>query len=446
MITVMAAVIIFRDALQPDPPVTADLSDGITQIEFLQVGLGSLKYSSDNSFQAMLRKQLPGNLSRKLGPEITVTTNGLVAANGQPELLMLFRLTPRGGTAKLPKDVERCIGRTEFLESTGYVFSELNSGYSSYSNGLISIGRSMFPGRDPTLHFRIFEKDTDRLLFDHSVPNPAYESSYPVWKPEPLPASKTDGPITVDVQSLEPDEQRRLVTAHLTTSTSDPARERRHHSYRYEDSTGNLGASLSPFEPAWKLLVEVRRAEDAVFSSEEVWDLGPMPLPQAETFQELKLERLIGDLPFYARYLSSAGAIREEAGTTTIHPPSYPGIASFNISRRTSFENRQTREYTDFDSGLPFFLIQLPDLSGDAGLIRFVHDQDGRRLDWPGSSTYGYGGVSLTAVQFTPHADTKTVHLKLIVNRSKRFEFLVSPPDSMRENVRHQQVREQTQK
>lgn len=62
----------------------------------------------------------------------------------------------------------------------------------------------LFPRRARTLRFRVYAPDSrsQARYTEFAVPNPVIRS-YPTWKPEALPATRTNGPLTVSLVRLE---------------------------------------------------------------------------------------------------------------------------------------------------------------------------------------------------------------------------------------------------
>jgi len=439
---IVAAIGILVRRSQPEP-ISAELSDRKIRVTLLATGLGSISYSSDSPARAFVRKWLPFGLSNKLGPVTSASTSGHVDSNGGRRLVLLFQTTRLDGVPI--SAMESFLVRTDISESTGFTFVNPNYGSYGYGNGMIAFDVSQFPRRDRELHLRLYRRQpgepsvdnsAGELLLEFSIPNPAYKPDYPVWTPAPLPTSRTIDPVTVTVSKLTAHVEPRYVSADVTTTASDPLWEKHFHYVSFEDATGNTGNYLSPFETAWKLHVVVRRTSEAKFTPAETWTLDPTPNPAADTFQKLDLQHSISGLRFTVRYLASAGKVHEEGGVITIQPPRSPGSSGMSTSSGSSFVNGKNVSYFEVENGLPFFLLQQPQLPSETELLTFVRDQDGRLLNQPGSySTHGVGGVQYRAVTFTPAPETKTVQLSVILNPSRRFEFLVPPPEELKAEV-----------
>lgn len=411
--------------LKEPPSYAATLSDG-TIVRLAKVGVGAMSYDSYPPLKAALAGYVPNRFQSRLGERTRFTFNTQSAELG---LLFLFR-TP----ADQPKrDVTQFLSRIEFVESTGFVFKVGVSGYSS-SGSVMLINEGPFPRRDPMLHMRLYEKETDRLLFDLHVPNPGYKPKFDEWAPEPVPATQTVEPLTVTLKNgpanipLEyvRDEDVEITSTDPRWTNTPPKR-----NFWVTDATGGKAyrlSGLSPFEPAWKLHLRFWRNESAEFSPDEVWRTKLIKLPAALSAERLKLGGVAGGVELSTNYVTSAGEVHDDGTDLTVTPGS-GGNSSSNGTRNG-------KPYTTVDSLLPFFQLIHSTLDEETELIIVVKDQDGRKLtnDRSGSTTHHTGGIASRRIQFQPAPETTEVQLEVIVNRGRTFEFLVAPrkPDAVK--------------
>ena len=411
--------------LKEPPSYAATLSDG-TIVRLAKVGVGAMSYDSYPPLKAALAGYVPNRFQSRLGERTRFTFNTQTDELG---LLFLFR-TP----ADQPKrDVTQFLSRIEFVESTGFVFKVGVSGYSS-SGSVMLINEGPFPRRDPMLHMRLYQKETDRLLFDLHVPNPGYKPKFDEWTPEPVPATQTVEPLTVTLKNgpanipaeYVRDEDIEITSTDPRWTNTPPKR-----NFWVTDATGGKAyrlSGLSPFEPAWKLHLRFWRNESAEFSPDEVWRTKLIKLPAALTAERLKLGGVAGGVELSTNYVTSAGEVHDDGTDLTVTPGS-GGNSSSNGTRNG-------KPYTTVDSLLPFFQLIHSTLDEETELIIVVKDQDGRKLtnDRSGSTTHHTGGNSSRRIQFQPAPETTEVQLEVIVNRGRTFEFLVAPrkPDAVK--------------
>jgi len=430
---VVAIVLVVRETVfRPGESIQATLSDGLRRVTFLQAGAGAFKYSSDSRVTSWLRSWLPNALAAKLPPLTSFSSSGNNGRNGSPQLSLLFRFDHVVDGQVVPtSNVEQAFSRFEFQESTGFTFSQL-AGSSSSSNNLVAFHVDSFPRRDRTLHVRAFERGTEKPLFDFTIPNPGWSETFPEWRPESIPVSQTDEPITATLRSVSQrpyEGQGSYLVADVETTASVPAWRKNHFSYWFEDATGNCDPVLSPFEPAIRVHVLVHRDEDAEFTSSEAWALPAFAFAAPNSVQEINQKRTLDGVSVDVRYLSSAGRVRDEGGQITVSPPSSPGQSGTSTSNGSNFRNGKQVSYTEVDCGVPFIRVDMSPLPPNTELLTLVADQNGKPLkQYNTGTTHGFSGGSFRLVQFDPESDTETVSLKIIVNRARAFEFTVASP------------------
>jgi hypothetical protein len=431
--TAVAIVLVVRETVfRPGESIQATLGDGLRRVTFLQAGAGAFKYSSDSRITGWLRSWLPNALAAKLPPLTSFSSTGNNGRNGSPQLSLLFKFERVVDGQVVPtSNVEQAFSRFEFEESTGFTFSQL-AGSSSSSNNLVAFHVDSFPRRDRTLHVRAFERGTEKPLFDFIIPNPGWSETFPEWRPESIPISQTDDPVTATLRGVAMRSYENggsYLTADVETRSSDPAWRKNHFDYWFEDSTGNCDAVLSPFEPAIRVHVLVRRDEDAEFTASEAWSLPALALAAPESMRKIDQKRVLDGISINVRYLSSAGCVLEEGGQITVSAPSWPGQSGTSTSNGTNFRNGKQVSYTRVDCGVPFFRVDMSPLPPNTELLTLVADQNGKALKQHNTgTTHGFSGGSFRLVQFDPEPETETVSLKIIVNRARAFEFTVAPP------------------
>ena len=398
----------------------ATLSDR-TIVRFEKAGIGAIPYDSYPPIKAALAGYVPNRFQSRLGTRITTTFTC------QPHEIGLVFLH-RTADGKPKNDPSQFLSRIEFIESTGYVFNVGISGSHS-STGVMCVTQGPFPRRAPTLHMRLYEHGTDRLLFDLHVPNPGYKPTFPEWVPDAIPATQTVEPLIVTLKhGLAGVAEKYLSNEDIEIVSTDPnwTVATRQRQFWLTDATGNRGhglSGLSPFEPAWKLHVRVRRDASAEFGTDEVWRTKLLALPAALKAERLRLRQVVAGVELTATALCSAGYFEDDGHTLTVTP-----TAQTEGGARVGGVTGNGLTYTQLDSGLPFFSLSHTTLDDDTELIPNVRDQTGRMIsveDRSGSSEIN--GVWTRLVQFEPTADTTDVQLEVIVNRGRTFEFLVAP-------------------
>ena len=433
LLCIIALAIGLRSLSPPPLPVSVPLSSGKYRVRFLKADAGTLKYSSDSALRKLFRPWLPNVLAARLGLGFDVNFTASKESYGGLPLALLFQLTtPADG---VQGTTETAFSRMEFPESTGFLFVEPIGGYTSTGNGTSLHGIGAFPRRDPNLTFRVYETNGS-LLMERTIPNPGYQSRFPEWAPEPLPSRKQSGDFSVTLNSLAVHSRSRWVQPILAVTSADNAWTEPVVSHRWSDATGNCGGWLSPFEPAWKLHLTLRRRRDAAFGPRETWVVPMTPIPAGLTLTKVDQESLLDGHRMSVPYVAPAGAIHDDGGVITITPSQSLGHPGLGISSGSSMVNGRSVTKTTLECGLPFVRLDHGPLPPDVELLCDVRDQDGVLLnEGLQPSQGGLGGSHFHAVTFRPRPETTAVQLTVRFNAPRQIEFVVAPPEEMRKSA-----------
>lgn len=457
VILLLAAGFAWRVVSSREVIDSVPLSTGQYNIRFLAAGVGSLKYTSDTKLKEILRPRLPGAFVKKLGDVTTVSWGSV----GKPEfgdqpLIMLFQLlSPQNAVQPTTSST---FSKIEFPESTGFVFTEDIRGYSSHGQGTSFQQLYAFPRRDPQLSFRLYELN-GKFLMERSFPNPAWKPNFPVWTPEPLPATTEAEGLKVTVRKLNVDTTRKYARPVFEVESNDPSWLEPTSETTWTDATGNVGQWLSPFEPAWKLHLRLRRRAHAEFPVSSTWKVDslavppkittgvdtkglPIPVPAETALTIVDKSQIVDGIGLKVRYVAPAAKIREEDGKITVSPPSNPGRARMGISSgTTTIAGGKMIRYSEIDVGTPYIRLEHDPLPPGVELICNVRDENGVFLNDSRTLPPGRGGmngVSFYAVYYKPvsEAKTKSLNLEVRVSRPKDFEFIVAPPPHLRKAIK----------
>ena len=401
------------------PKQEGTLSDG-TIVRFEKCGLGSINYDSYPPVKAKLAAYLPSSLQNGLGERARMGSS-----DDPRSLCFVFSVWSPDG--KRQKDFDEPFSRFEFVESTGFVFDVKNTGYGHTSN-LIAFGLAAFPRRDRELHMRLFESETDRLLFELKIPNPGYQPTVSEWQPEELPVSRTSAPLTVtlshvpvgvSLNDLSDDDIEITSTDRRWTST------RLERSLLLSDATGNqvddyILPSLSPFEPVWKLSLRIWRGADAEFSDDERWTTKTYPLPSSSDIVPIGVKQTVSGVEIEALMLCPAGVVSEDGPSFKVSPSTRTGQRDLSID----LGNRNA-PFATIDSGFPFIPVTISAYDEDTEVLLTIRDQNGTKLSLNSGSS---ADPNLRIVQFDPKPESTEVQLEVIVSRIRKFEFFVKPP------------------
>ena len=422
------AALIWRVATSREVIESVPLSTGQYNVRYLTAALGNLNYSSDDKLKAFLRKRAPTSIVRKLGEVTTVRSGYSKREHGDLPLILLFQLlTPQNA---LQNNTSTIFDHIEFLESTGFTFAEEIRGYNSNGQGSSIHDFRAFPRRHPTLTFRLYEMN-GKLLMEKSIPNPAYRSDFPVWTPADLPKSKQASDLKVTLKSLKVDPKIRQVRPQFEVETDDPSWKKPSHSWEWTDATGNVGPWLSPYEPAWKLHLRLKRPREAKFPESAIWSLSSLPIPAGLTLTTVVQEQVVDGVGLRVRYVAPPAEIRDEGGQVTLKPPRSPGHTGMSTSAgsTTNAAGRMVQYHT-IETGMPWIRVDHDPLPAGVDLVCDVRDEKGTPLN--NNLNSSHGGVNnrqFYAVHFAPGPETKAVQLQVRVSRPIDVEFTVKPPE-----------------
>ncbi|HVJ85165.1 MAG TPA: hypothetical protein VM452_05940 [Caulifigura sp.] len=423
-----AAALIWRVATSREVIESVPLSTGQYNVRYLTAALGNLNYSSDDKLKAFLRKRAPTSIVRKLGEVTTVRSGYSKREHGDLPLVLLFQLlTPQNA---LQANTSTIFNHIELPESTGFTFTEEIRGYSSSGQGSSIHDFFSFPRRDPTLNFRLYEMN-GKLLMEKSIPNPAYRSDFPVWTPAALPQTKAASDLKVTLKSLKVDSKNRQVYPRFDVETDDPSWKKPSHSWEWTDATGNVGPWLSPYEPAWKLHLRLKRPREAKFPESATWSLSSLPIPAGLTLTTVDKEQVVDGIGLRVRYVAPPAEVRDEGGQVTLNPPRSPGHTGMSTSAGSTTNSAgKMVQYHTIETGMPWIRIDHDPLPVGVELVCDVRDEHGTLLS--NNLNTGNGTVNNTrfyAVYFAPGPETKTVQLQVRVSRPIDVEFTVKPPE-----------------
>jgi hypothetical protein len=279
----------------------------------------------------------------------------------------------------------------------------------------------------------------ERQIFDLRIANPLYEPDVPIWHAESLPVVKSNGPFTVALNELRcrwelPADARetggasRLVMEpEFALEVANNSGEAANVDWRWNDPAGNSSReALSPFGSCLKLAVSVRRKPEATFTVDETWTLDPIPMEQFRGHQDFNLRRTIEGVDVVMAQIIGPGIIRDGHGQFHQAPPVHDKLPI--LMGAGGFPSR--------DFQLPCFSIHVSS-AAPTDICPFVRDQLGRLLNQ-------IEQVHIEAVQkdtfrvvsFEPKPDSTSAQLTISLNRPRKFEFYVEPPEEARELVR----------
>ncbi len=396
----------------------ATVLPGGARVEFLGSALGEAQFTTEKSWHKTARTLLPASMTRW----IPAATSGS-CSRGSNSVTFYFRVTDPVGRAS---GVNPWSGySTE--DETGFHFNR-DGGSCSFGGGpqaMYGLIFEAYPRRQSA--FLVHFHDTDGAVIGSlEVPNPVH-GLFPQWRPQALPQTRTVGPVTLMLRSMQESgsDRWRYVAPKWKLTSDDPAWAGAKARFtKFSDATGNQGARLSPREPAWqaRTLVFRERAED--FSAAERFVITNLAVPAAGNFVAVdqSAERL--GVKFTALVLAGAGEFYVTNGM-------YRGMSSRVASSRSTW-SQGTNRVESWASPQPFLLMEAKNVQPDDEIVGTLHDDQGREIKMSDSDGYDVlpNGGRLYKRSFAPPSDdTKSLTLELRVNRPLVFEFMVNPAD-----------------
>ncbi len=309
------------------PPQTVTLADGST-VTFVGVDYGKKTFIVPNGSWANKLAFLPDSLLKRLkinpGPVFPVESNHLaiwfrVVTSSSMYLFdpstNPFSLVDENGVERFPP-VAPMYNFPPANPSKGYTISGLDLG--------------AFPRRAEEFRMRFYSKGKDGTLSLRSemkIPNPAYRT-YPQWRADPLPVTKTNVDVTITLAELSTGLSRfssgparideapwgaaiftfaqegkpipdwavdTIVFSDATSNRLEPAEWGRGQSGPGEE-TFKFRLPLWSDESAWKLNATFKRRPEAKFAPGELWSITNIPLPALDSTNVLNLQTNLSGL------------------------------------------------------------------------------------------------------------------------------------------------------
>jgi hypothetical protein len=199
-----------------------------------------------------------------------------------PGYTFLFRVVDAGGEYS----AQGGVSELSFVESTGHEFVKPSMVHEHPGwFGVAAFTRAVLPRRDKRLKIRVKEQYGLAKILEFDVENPAYRPVAAEWVPDQLPVTKTFEGLPVTLTSVEGG----AFNVNLRTGIRGGWMPD-HNSFWVEDVTGNRGQTLSPFEPAWKLHMQLTPMLEAM-PPDQVWTIDDIAVPLPGQTVQLNLEK-----------------------------------------------------------------------------------------------------------------------------------------------------------
>lgn len=352
------------------------------------------------------------------------------------------------------------------LDETGF---RLPRGGGWSNRDFSSSALQVFPRR--LKKFRVTIYDATQEYGTITIRNPFYRK-YEVWTPDPMPVTRTNGPVALTLMGLKlktmPIEM--LVHPEATIQSTDPYWAQATlfpWAIRLEDATGNsIGwHALSPAERAWRVHPRLYRTNLEAFAPHELLTCSNVPVPAAGQSVVLGKRAELGEVLVSLRYFSGPGSVAVtnidavsarslpaavESDWRLIESPTSPppghhtGGGSSSAGHSENRYEEETKSHGVYGQNRPFVLVGAYGMQpGDELFVGASRGAD--NAAWKASPFPAFPSTVLHESRWSPRMSdlgrdrfyyvpldipegVTHVSLHVAVSRPLQFAFTVKPP------------------
>jgi Tol biopolymer transport system component len=297
-----------------------------------------------------------------------------------------------------------------------------------------------------TFKLRVYNVAGEQVaVFDVPDRNPAV-GTWPVWTPEPLPAEKSDGDVTLRLTGI---------TGQGQIWTMGDGREEEHVNLYFQtqvlqngtsteewypvqqwlsDALGNQSSPwdcrLSPREAAWKVTMRLLRKETAAFAAHETWTADPLDVPQRDTSELVNATQSVNGVDLEIIALGGPGSVSYDQIAAPNTNASYNGsVGSTGQSFRIDTNDMGTgrgpgRNTTKVVCEVPHVAVRPREMGPRHDVRLLARDDQAREVKASGPNV----NAEVYFWFLEAPADAKTLELTFIVQEDRNVEFVVAPP------------------
>ncbi len=342
-----------------------------------------------------------------------------------------------------PRDVPL---ECDVLDEHGCHFPSLPLGFFSSLHmpgevGIESVELRGFPRRSERFRLRLYEwrRNTQRrkTLTEFIVPVPAAARKvFPQWQPEPLPATKHAGDLSVTLTGLSWElgsNEWVMLSARPQfqfAQNGEPTREWEESGITFADATGNscYEVGLCRYEPAWKLRARFFRTDNARFSPDETW-ITKVPVPKPNTAKVLSGSRTIQGVKVELLAIGGKGKVsyshRKAKG---IHEEESTHSEEEGIKFAVNMTTRKGAVITTVKAASPHVAVRAYGLTENHHITLQATDERGRRVQVVAHVLSSHSDGERHYWFLKPSPNAQTLRLTFAVHKSRTVEFFVQPP------------------
>lgn len=390
------------------------LPEGVP-MRFLAVRMGGAAFTTEKTWERLLRRYLPARLTRALPSAVSGS-----CGSGTNSLTAYFLV--------LSTNASTAPWQSYWAEGDDGFRYQREAGYCSFGGPAEVYGLTLraFPRRQPDFWI-VFGDSEQKPLARCRIPNPV-AGPFPKWPAGSLPQTHTNGPVILTLESARQAGQPnfRFLKPKWTLASDDPLwAEAQPGSATVFDPTGNEGSWLSLREPAWKIRAVVHRRGFEAFLPHERLVVSNLTVPETASVTPIDISRVVSDVGVTVRLLAPAGKLTLSNDVVSMAPLD-PGVSRGGHST-TSFAATRVETWTE---PFPFALLRVAGLGEFDELRCRLVDAQGRAIE---STHRGYQTTSGGARNYVPVFESDhpggPVTLEIVISRPLIFEFFIDPAE-----------------
>lgn len=426
LVCVIAAVFLLAPGPVARTRRTIQLPDGnIVTLEKVTFSLGSQHdFSFNDSTLARLGRKLPRFLRGYFPSPARMTYN-----TSSNSLVLWF--TMANGLTGATMDFHGLFA-TDVLDEHGC--SSSDQGQASMTSGsnptLHTPTFTQFPRHQPTIRVRLRPRtalggESKKPVAEFDVPNPA-RGPFPVWTPEPLPSSRTNGDLVFVLKEVGDYAAGPAWSGpHFDIfQGSVPVEDWEPDTVYVSEATGNRGQR--PFctnEPAWKLEVEFLRNVKAKFLPSEMFTITNLSVPASGVAVQLTNTFSLKGKPFALCAIAGAGRFVYSNNVVTAAEPPLAIQSESSSSAIIYLSGTPIHTYTVGRSA-PHLSLVVPPLGEEDRILLRARGPAGVAC----KLVPGHSAAYLWTFTLVGFANPGPFDLDVILQSPRRAEFLVKPP------------------
>ena len=331
----------------------------------------------------------------------------------------------------------------EAVDEKGFRFANSSRGSTTMENDFeVSYATfEAFPRRQEEFTLRLFDSKGDPAA-EFSVPVPREaRGPFPTWIPEPFPITHNDRGLSVTLLELTSSAIQASVNGVELQQYKAQLQFRQNNEEtefwqvrsiaisdatgnRIEDS-GNFWKGLSPYEPAWKLEMEIipmSEAEDPMGSSMTISEVA---IPKPGSAEPLTGSSVLDGVTVNLKYITGVGRHVYVNGIITSSESVSVFKTDSSIQNDFQISNTSRTETLTVTAGVPRLAVEVIGLNSDQILNLRAIDEKGEKFWSEGRSISGdlyFLGLD------APPSTTNALELILSVHPARHVEFMVRPP------------------